>query len=261
VKLLSFLVMVATTQSFLLAADPTTVVVVRHAEKQAGMGDVALTPRGRARSLELARIASLFNVSAIYCTDTTRSRQTAQPATVHAPLLIYDSPSRSWADQVINANRGTSVLVIGHSDTVPVIVKHFGGGSTTIAENEFDKLIVMRVSNSETTMSQLRYGEARVEKLQTFSNEEVVGFATGAALLETDELVRIDRQLTSPIEVIASELTPEFRQTAIAMDSAIASTNWEAQRNTIQREPTYRTNVARMLNKSILADSSVGQLS
>jgi phosphohistidine phosphatase SixA len=129
------------TQQLVDAAEFTTILVVRHGEKQSGTGDVPLSEQGQARAVELASIASLFNVSSVYCTNTLRSKQTADPTANIANRHIYETPSRAWANQIIAENRGNAVLIVGHSNTLPIIVRHFGGGSVTVGEERYCQLL------------------------------------------------------------------------------------------------------------------------
>src|SRR6478752_3631108 len=65
------------------SATTTTIVLVRHAEKQIGtIDDAPLTPQGEQRAARLAQMfgdgESFGRVQKIYITDTKRSQQTAE---------------------------------------------------------------------------------------------------------------------------------------------------------------------------------------
>ncbi len=130
----------------------TTVVVVRHAEKQAG-GDPHLTAAGVERARALAEVAS--GVTAVYATETCRTAQTVQwlakelgftirvqdfgepgLSMDHCELAAPVSPlpagvdgAEALAAHILAAERGGTVVVAGHSDTVPEIVEALGAGS------------------------------------------------------------------------------------------------------------------------------------
>src|SRR5262245_16539074 len=71
------------------AAGPTTVLIVRHADRD---GDKdALTAAGVARAQELVHVASKASVAAIYCTKTERSRKTAEPLAAALKLTPVES--------------------------------------------------------------------------------------------------------------------------------------------------------------------------
>src|SRR4030095_6326971 len=116
----------------LLAASPappvapaTVVLLVRHAERAPGTGDVPISDVGQARAQALAEIGKIAGVSAIITTQFQRTRQTAAP--LAAPLgstpatVTTQSDVKAHAAEVAAAVRlqaGKTVLVVGHSNTV-----------------------------------------------------------------------------------------------------------------------------------------------
>ena len=69
--------------------DPaTTVILVRHAEKEGG-DDPALTPDGRAGAAELARVVGPSRPAALFATELRRTQETVAPWPA-----ISASPSR-----------------------------------------------------------------------------------------------------------------------------------------------------------------------
>ncbi len=138
--------------------SPTIVLVVRHAEKESGRGDVALSDSGQTRAKELARICSVFDVQAVYCTDTQRARQTGSWSAPKNSIQTYAAPTKEWLTEVLRDNRGKSVLIVGHSNTVPAIVESLGGANVTVAETDYEKLFVLRIERESTTTIELRYG-------------------------------------------------------------------------------------------------------
>ena len=99
----------------------TTILIVRHAEKKSGDGNVALAEEGLVRARELAQFSKSLRVSSVYSTDTLRSRLTAQPSVSTSAIKIYQQPTRDWCNQVLLENDGKVVLIVGHSNTVPML--------------------------------------------------------------------------------------------------------------------------------------------
>src|SRR5260221_521280 len=65
------------------ARQPTTVLIVRHAEKMANAGgDPDISPAGVARANALATVAGRAGVEAAYVTQYRRTRETAAPLRV-----------------------------------------------------------------------------------------------------------------------------------------------------------------------------------
>ena len=141
----------------LLAAAPavpapaTVVLIVRHAERAPGSGDVPISDAGHARALALAELGKVAGVSAIITTQLQRTRQTAAPlaeALGITPVVVNtQSDVAKHAGDVANAVRqqaGGTVLVVGHSNTVPAIVAALGGPKfPDLCEPEYDALITM----------------------------------------------------------------------------------------------------------------------
>jgi broad specificity phosphatase PhoE len=135
-------------------ADSTTIVVVRHAEKQLNAGDdPPLTPAGEARAELLARMfggGAPGSVNAIYVSPTLRNRMTAAPLVQKLGLTPLVAPAEqpvALARRVLREHEGERILVVGHSDTVPVIVETLAGVKTVpaIADDEYGTLYIVTV--------------------------------------------------------------------------------------------------------------------
>jgi broad specificity phosphatase PhoE len=138
------------------SATTTTVVVIRHAEKQIGtIDDAPLSPQGEQRATRLAQMfgdpEAFGRVKQIYVTDTRRTQQTAAGLAQRLrlkPVVVEGNASAGeTARRVLRENRGGLALVIGHSNTVPQIVRELSGARQVpaIGEEEFDTLYVITV--------------------------------------------------------------------------------------------------------------------
>ncbi|MBU8976315.1 histidine phosphatase family protein [Lysobacter sp. MMG2] len=131
-----------------------TFILVRHAEKAAdGSNDPPLTDAGRARAQALAQRLSPVPVIAVYTTAFQRTRQTATPtAQEHGlPLITYDAkqPATEFAALLRERHAGQTVLVVGHSNTVPDIAAALCACQVApMSEAEYDRLTTVRVDAS-----------------------------------------------------------------------------------------------------------------
>jgi phosphohistidine phosphatase SixA len=135
------------------AAGPTTVVVlVRHAEKAAPTGDVALSPAGEARAAALAAALRDAGVQAVLTTQLRRTGQTAEPLAAAMGLtpeivpIGGDAPEHAArvAAAVRQRHQGHTVLVVGHSNTVPAIIAALGGPRIPdLCDSEYATLFVL----------------------------------------------------------------------------------------------------------------------
>jgi len=126
------------------------VFVVRHAERaDAGMAtratDPALSAAGEARAAKLASMLSDAGITAIFSTEFKRTQDTARPLATKLGLKVQttpEDPSGALAN-VRNGHGSDIVLVVGHSNTVPAILKGFGGPDITIGDDEYDNLFII----------------------------------------------------------------------------------------------------------------------
>lgn len=102
--------------------------VMRHLHTPAGATDPDLTEEGQRQSRMMVDFFELDPPAVIYVTDTKRARQTAAPLAAHLGLTpkIYEGQNYAALVAAVSAEQGT-VLIVGHSNTVPDIVEQLGG--------------------------------------------------------------------------------------------------------------------------------------
>jgi len=135
-------------------ASTTTIILVRHAEKQLGsIADPPLTQEGDERAQHLARLfgerAAPGAVQAIYATATRRAQATAAPLAARLGLAVVtanDAPA-ALARRVRRENHGGVALVVGHSNTIPAIAAALASRSDmpAMSEEEFGTIYVVSV--------------------------------------------------------------------------------------------------------------------
>jgi broad specificity phosphatase PhoE len=147
----------------------TTVVLVRHAEKAAEpAADPPLTAEGAARAQALVEAVRGMPVTAIVSTDFARTRGTAAPLAARLGLTpeIVDARlpghPRLVAEGILARHRGETVVVVGHSNTVPDIVAALGGTRPSpICDTEYDNMYIVRVPPAGSpTVERRQYGAA-----------------------------------------------------------------------------------------------------
>jgi phosphohistidine phosphatase SixA len=151
------------------SATSTTVVLVRHAEKELGaISDAPLSPEGEQRA---DRLANMFGdnqpfgrLRRIYVTNTRRTQQTAlrlsQRLGINSEVVDAKTDSAELARRVLSENRGGRVLIVGHSNTVPELVKDLSGADAVppIGEEEYDTMYVVTVpSIGQASVLRLKY--------------------------------------------------------------------------------------------------------
>ncbi|WP_426177448.1 histidine phosphatase family protein [Massilia sp. TWR1-2-2] len=123
-------------------AEPSIIYVVRHSEKAPDGKDPELSEQGRVRAQNIAATLHRAGITSIFSSTTTRTQQTAQPLAQRSKLVVrtYDPGAPKALVEKVKAQSGV-VLVVGHSNTVPELVRLFGGApGADIADNEFDRM-------------------------------------------------------------------------------------------------------------------------
>lgn len=148
------------------AAATTTVILVRHAERPAG-ADPDLNAAGLARAESLAVSLARSGVAGIIHTQFKRTQQTAAPLATRlslTPVVVTaggtEAQHAAAVIEQINKFAGTTVVYVGHSNTVPAVIQALGiTPAQPIAETEYNNLfIVTRSSSGAATLVRAKYG-------------------------------------------------------------------------------------------------------
>jgi broad specificity phosphatase PhoE len=136
-------------------ADSTTIIVIRHAEKEAtGAPDPPLSAAGQARAGVLVHMfgnaGSPGHVSAIFCTPLARSRMTIAPLAAAlglTPVVLPADDIDALARHALRDGAGGRVLIVGHADTVPRIVAALSGKKDipAIGDQEYGTMYIVTV--------------------------------------------------------------------------------------------------------------------
>lgn len=145
----------------------TTIVIVRHAEKALGtIEDPPLSPEGERRSERLALMfgeaADVGHLDAVYVTNTRRAQQTAAPLAMRlhlVPVVMPISDVGGMAAHVLRDHRGGAVLIIGHSNTMPELIRELGGKEIEpIADSDYTNIYVLSVPHfGNASLVRLKY--------------------------------------------------------------------------------------------------------
>lgn len=145
----------------------TTVILVRHAEKniEPNNPDPDLSPAGQARARELVRVLGVAGVNAIYGTQYKRTQQTAKPLadSLGLPVNVIDAKkTQDLVNSIRTANRGQTILVVGHSNSVPEIIAGLGGGSVPeVPDSDYDNMFIVEIYKSGSAkVTRIKYGGA-----------------------------------------------------------------------------------------------------
>ncbi|MDH3338495.1 MAG: histidine phosphatase family protein [Gammaproteobacteria bacterium] len=151
----------------------TTIIFVRHAEKaDSPASDPGLSEAGEGRVAELTRqlveADVVAGVDAVYATAFQRAQETARPIAdaLDLPVNTYDAAdTETVLETILKAHKGKIILVVGHSNTVPVLIANLGASKNVppIAEDEYDNIYIISIPwFGKTKTIRLRFGEPYV---------------------------------------------------------------------------------------------------
>jgi len=144
-----------------VAAAQGAVFVVRHAERADTSADSVLSAAGHTRAMRLAVILKDAGITQIFTTNLRRTVQTAEPVAVALKLTPTELPGDdldALLTKLHSAARRDRVLVVGHSNTVPEIVRRLGVSTPVTIGEEYDNLlIVIPQEGSASSLIRLRY--------------------------------------------------------------------------------------------------------
>ena len=152
-----------------VACSPTTAIVVRHAERPPG-ADPSLNQLGLQRAQALVSVAKDAGVNAIYASNLVRTQQTAQPLAEALGLEVQifelqsdvQQYSADLARQILSKHRGEVVLIVNHSNTVPLILEALGATFVpTVSSAKYDDLFIVTIprGSGSAKVIKAKYGE------------------------------------------------------------------------------------------------------
>ena len=157
-----------------LPAMAQTVIIVRHAEKAdpaAGLdADPVLSEAGQARARALAVELADAHPSVVLTSPLRRTIQTAAPTAAYHSVTSEAVPLNGGVQAHLAAivarvealPEDATVLIVGHSNTVPLIARALGyAEAADMPECEYDRLTVLHLNGDGAAQGEVsRYGEA-----------------------------------------------------------------------------------------------------
>ena len=156
----------------------TTIIFFRHAEQTShDEVDPPLSEAGQRRVAELTRqlvdADVVAGIDAIYSTPYIRSLETARPLAdqLDLPINSYAADdTEEILDTILKNHKGKIILVIGHSNTIPVLIANLGASKKVpaIAQYEFDNIYIISIPwFGKTKTIRFRIGEPFVADAAT----------------------------------------------------------------------------------------------
>lgn len=130
------------------AQTETTLYLIRHAEKADASPNTELSAEGKRRANDWATFFKDTPIDLIYSTSYLRTQNTCLPTAVskQKEIIIYN-PKDMDLKKIIAENQGKTILITGHSNTIPGQINHLIGEEKypEIPESEFGNLYIVKV--------------------------------------------------------------------------------------------------------------------
>jgi broad specificity phosphatase PhoE len=131
----------------------TTLVLVRHAEKATApkSDDPELSPEGMQRAEKLAQMFSATPFVAVYATPYKRTMSTALPLAKAQNIFVQNyaaKPNAAFLDSLLQKHAGGTVLVVGHSNTIPALVNMLVGSEKypQLDDADYNNIFIVSVT-------------------------------------------------------------------------------------------------------------------
>lgn len=143
-------------------SGPTTIILVRHAEKDTvGGKDPQLSIAGRARAEKLPTLFKEMKPELLYSTPYIRTRQTLMPWAKETGLEIreYDPSNLEMFAKELKSIQGKTIVVAGHSNTTPALVNFIIGSVKyqPLADSDYSKLWVVTINDGKVSEKVIEY--------------------------------------------------------------------------------------------------------
>lgn len=135
-------------------AQPTEIVLMRHLHKNTG-DNPSLSPCGLAQANVLQQQFADLTINTTWHSQYQRTAQTARLITANrSNYQSYDAKTPAEAlKQTLLEQTGVQ-FVVGHSNTIPDLIKALSGESVTIAETDYGVVYRLRWQNQQWQLQQ-----------------------------------------------------------------------------------------------------------
>ena len=145
-------------------SDCTKVYLIRHAEKDRTdktNSNPHLNSLGTKRSLKWKDFFKNINFDIIYSTNYHRTLETVKPFSENGTEIVIYNPSKIDYNEFILNNKGKTILVVGHSNTIPSFTNGISEKKlyNNIEDNNNSNLYVVNICDGINPQNSLYFVE------------------------------------------------------------------------------------------------------
>ncbi|MBI9042437.1 histidine phosphatase family protein [Lutibacter sp.] len=154
-KLLILIILLSSISLYSQEKKPTTYYFIRHADKvlKASVQNPELTKKGKKRAIFWSEVFDHVKFDMVFSTNFKRTVATAAPNAKRKGLKIqlYD-PKNGLSKDFLEKTKGKTVLIVGHSNTIPGYVNKIINKKKylDISESNYSNLYIVTISNQES---------------------------------------------------------------------------------------------------------------
>lgn len=143
-----------------------TVILVRHAEKADQSANPVLSEAGQTRAQALADRLSASSIDLILTSTLQRTRLTAAPTAsannLEPQAIGLEQGTEAHVAEIVARVKSmpeeATILIVGHSNTVPLIARALGQRAPDMPECEYDRFLTLRLEGEGVFAVSMRYG-------------------------------------------------------------------------------------------------------
>ncbi|MEZ4838649.1 phosphoglycerate mutase family protein [Flavobacterium sp.] len=147
-KTILFYLLLLVFQQTTAQSEVTTLYLIRHAEKVDNSNDPELSEEGIKRAVRWTKLFEKKSIDIFYTTLTKRTQMTCSTIATSKQknVLFYDAKKFSLKE-TIEKHRGKTILIVGHSNTIPNQINILLNDEIYLQmnENEFENLYTITV--------------------------------------------------------------------------------------------------------------------
>ena len=143
----------------------TTFILIRHAEKDLtqSTNDPDLSAEGKTRAIRLTEVFKKTDIQSIYSTPFKRTQLTVEPLATakNLKVMTYQANKMEEIDNMIAQHVGGTILLSGHSNTVPQILNYLIGEEKykNLDDTDYGNIIIVTITErgKNAKITWLRY--------------------------------------------------------------------------------------------------------
>ena len=151
-KILFQIVILLVLQQASAQSETTIIYFIRHAEKAASSPNPELSEEGIKRAVRWTTYFEKIPIAVFYTTLTQRTQMTCSTiANSKQKEMIFYVTSTFSIQEIITKHTGKTILVVGHSNSIPKQINSFLGEEVypQMDENEFGNLYTLTIEGNQ----------------------------------------------------------------------------------------------------------------